>query len=148
MVAALALTAVVWLAVEQKPGCPWFHREARLPAVSASPQETVRAYLDAVVKDDKKTAGRITSPAFLHREGFYPDSPFCNWGKVSDLRFHTPVQAPARDGYREVVSMHVEFDLNVRETITMGDGHTFWDFILGRESPADRWKIIERVHPM
>ncbi|MEO3783393.1 hypothetical protein ABGB12_08695 [Actinocorallia sp. B10E7] len=141
----LAGTAVVELTVKQEFGCPWLHGEADLPAVSAPPQETVRAYLDAVVNDDRKTAGRITSPAFLRQEGAYPDSPFCNWREVSDLRIHIPAPAPARDGYREVVSIDLEFDLEQREPITRPDGHTIDGYILGREFPTDRWKIIDRI---
>lgn len=143
VVALLTVAAGASLANTTQIRCDLFHGQADAPAANAAPEKVVRAYLDAVVKNDRETARTLTSDSYLKHEESVVDSPFCNWKKLSDINI-SPATPTSYDqgGYKEAVNVTVEFHLQQREEMSMINGPNLWSYTLGRNPPSERWEII------
>jgi hypothetical protein len=114
-----------------------------VPPASASPDLVVKTYLAAVIARDLDTVRAISSPEYFEVDRNAPDSPICNWISIKDISVSTPVPDTYEPGgYKDVNRVLVEFVVQQREEITWENGRVVWGYLLGRNSVAERWRII------
>lgn len=116
-----------------------------LPPASASPEAVVRAYVAAINRHDLATTTALLTAQAANN--FNQDDSFSNIISISHLTI-----SPARNesssyaasrGYRQVVHVPVEFQLRQHRVESMPDGHTFWGYLLARNSDSQPWRILD-----
>ncbi|MEU8142615.1 hypothetical protein [Nonomuraea sp. NPDC048901] len=116
--------------------------DIRPPAENASPEDTVRAYLQAVVARDIDVARRLSTPEFADREESFADSAFCDWTDITAMTIWPG--HPDSDGtgrYTTVIQVSVKLELKKRGREAPDDFS--WGYWLEREPPTERWRIFE-----
>jgi hypothetical protein len=116
--------------------------DIRPSAESASPEDTVRTYLQAVVARDIDTARRLSTPEFADREESFPDSAFCDWTDITAATIH-PAH-PDVDGtgrYTTVMNVSVRLELKSRDRDAPYEYS--WGYWLERDPPRKSWRIFE-----
>ena len=119
--------------------------EVALPPATATPEEVVTTYLDALTAHDCDTARAVTtSEARAAAESWCDDV-----SSLSDVDVHDHLTERPRDSGHtapdEVADVAVSFDLDWRPlhgSISMEEGPTTWGYQLVRESPDSPWRIF------
>ncbi|GAA1713321.1 hypothetical protein ACBR40_25815 [Nonomuraea sp. AD125B] len=115
------------------------------PAAGAPADAVVRAYLAGIRARDAEVVRAVTAPSFHQRYHDYWSDPIRSW---IDVRV-SEVGAPAPDtygpgGYRQVRRVFVTVDVRrCDEEPPNDDPHYPYTFLLGRQSDAAPWKIID-----
>ena len=122
-------------------------RHVALPSAGASPQDVVRAYVNALDAHDIDTARALLTSEHSKDVKGQTDSWFSNVRSIADLSISAPVTESGRSdtaakGYRFVVYVPVEFTLRQRHQVSMPDGPTNWGYLLARNTDTTRWLIV------
>jgi hypothetical protein len=125
VLAALSWAAYRYLTVQQTG-------EVAIPADQASPEQVVRAYVEALDAHDCDTAATLN-----------PDDLWCEDVESMDLIELRPVHS-ARARH---VELPVRLDFEWRPfffDVSMDDGRISWGFILERDSRREPWRIVDQ----
>lgn len=108
-----------------------------MPPDDATPEDVVKAYVEAVHEGDCDTADALS------------ESPPDNWCGSSDLTglkitdiTQEPRQTETGEG-PQIERVWVEFDL-VRSDGSMPEGRTMWSYLLDRTGPNGAWRIYDQ----
>lgn len=117
-----------------------------LPA-TASPEQVVRLYLDALSVKDVDTAAHLLTPQRARDLSGAADSWFTNINSLTDVRVGTarpePLQGTAARGYHHATFVPVDFTLQQKHEYSMPNGPTAWGYVLVRNSAKERWLIVD-----
>ncbi|MBO2447155.1 DUF4829 domain-containing protein [Actinomadura barringtoniae] len=141
--AATLLGAVaVYAATSGTATCGKKVRDVPSPPPSASADQVVRSYLDAVVAHDRRTVRDLSLPKYYETQESAADSPFCNWKSLTNLKVDAPVADHyERGGYSQAVRVWVNFDLHQKDEVSMRNGNTPWSYLLVRNADSERWRV-------
>ncbi|WP_395696278.1 DUF4829 domain-containing protein [Nocardioides sp.] len=121
--------------------------DVAVPAPSASPDQVVTVYLDAVNAHDCDTARAVmTEGAEDGATSWCEDVASLTDVDVSDHVMERP-QDSGHSAPEEVANVPVSFDLNWRpfhDDVSMPEGATTWGFLLVRESADSPWRIFDQ----
>ena len=115
-----------------------------VPGRNASPEQVVRAYLDASNVHDVATMNALTAGS-----GMVPESRFRPTWLVSRVRTYPPRPdggpGSAWTGWHQVVNVSVDMFVLKGHDLNFPD-HTpaTWGYILARQSGRDPWRIIDQ----
>jgi hypothetical protein len=117
-----------------------------LPA-TATPEEVVLAYLDALDQKDVDTAQHMLTARRACVLAGDSDSWFTNVKSITDVHVGTPrpepLQGSAAQGYCHAVFVPVDFTLQQKHEDSMPNGPTVWGYVLVRNSDKERWLIVD-----
>lgn len=129
--ATLAAVAVMAVGCSNDP-----ERTVPVPAADASPEELVRAYVDALDSGDLDTARA------LEAEGAGLADDWADVDSVTDLKVGDPFRETHRSSpRRQVVNVPVEFTVAGGDA-SLEDGRMVWGYILERRGAGEPWRII------
>ena len=119
-------------------------RHVSLPPASASPEQVVKAYLDAASAHDVTTMN-----ALILGDHMFPASRFEPTWLVSRVKTNAPTRDDALvstwASWRQVV--YVDFTMHVIKGHDLNfpdNTDTYWGYVLARQSERDPWRIIEQ----
>ena len=117
-----------------------------LPA-TATPEQVVIAYLDALNQKDADTAEHMLTARRASVLAGDSDSWFTNVRSITGVHVGTPrpepLQGSAAQGYRHAMFVPVDFTLQQKHEYSMPNGPTVWGYVLVRNSVKDRWLIVD-----
>ena len=120
-------------------------RDVAVPPDGASPEEVVRAYLDALDAHDCDTAERLMTPN-SSAESWCEDL-----AGLADVQLRDVIpEKPRWSGHRDdqqVMQVVVRFDLDwpwLHGDGSMPEGLTTWGYLLVRDSEAESWTIFDQ----
>ena len=115
--------------------------------VTATPEQVVRAYVDALNTKDVATARHMLTARRASVVAGDADSWFTNVESITDVRVGTarpePLQGTAAQGYRHAIFVSVDFTLQQKHEYSMPNGPTVWGYVLVRNSAKERWLIVD-----
>ena len=121
-------------------------RDVPVPPDSATAEQVVQAYVDAVNAHDRSTVH-----ALLATDGSMTDRAVDAWRAMRNVRLlGTSIRTladPAGPRYAEGVNVGVDFDLDCRwghGDVSQPSGPTAWGYVLGRNTPDDPWRIVDQ----
>jgi len=120
---------------------------APLPPVDASPEDVVRAYVAALNAVDTDAVRALSTPEKFQRDERAEGSWLRKSPRITKLQLG-PTRPESGEGtsaagLRFVVFITAEFDLGRHDAATESGGPTVWGYLLGRNSTAERWLVVD-----
>ncbi|GAA3232770.1 hypothetical protein [Nonomuraea helvata] len=145
VVLAVATVAVSFemlptLQVERCKLFPEKRSSVAVPPLDAGPKQVVVAYLNAVAARDDDTVRALAAPSFLARHG--GDGIGCSYRRLG-LTWVGEPRADTSPYARQVFSVPTRYTVEMEEAGPESAGERRYDVLVGRNSPADRWRIID-----
>ncbi|GAA3509928.1 hypothetical protein FHR32_001979 [Streptosporangium album] len=110
------------------------------PPPDATPEQVVTAYLQAVAARDDDTARALSAPSFLARHGDRGIG--CSYRRL-DLIWVGEPRTDSSAYARLVSAVPTRYKVDLEEEGPEMDGERRYDFLVGRNAPSERWRIID-----
>ncbi|MGW6376139.1 hypothetical protein ACWFRB_08760 [Rhodococcus sp. NPDC055112] len=117
------------------------------PAVTATPEEVVRSFIQAINAGDADAGQHLVADDRWSRlQPWFRTSLTGRHPHIDDLTIRNvsaiTTAGTAAEGYQQGMSVPVTFTLSNADE-SMHDGRTTWGYVLGRNSDDDSWRILD-----